>query len=273
MAATNPILTSSFGSDFFPPAVADQLIAGITSGNPFASSLRRWDTATTRAVFGVIRGFSGAAWIAEGSAKPDVLTDATSYAVTACELAGIPMISERALRDSRVDLLAEVQRVLRLYFGKTLDDGLLHGDGTPPNPQGVLEIAPAASGATLWESVHDAKAGIVSNGGVPSTLALPPAAVVAEEARLDTTDKPLYPDGITSYAGLTVVAVPALAATEGLVYDAQNAYLVVAEDFKITPSSDYAEAYKRDSIALRTSGQFAVGVPVPDMSIRKLTVT
>jgi hypothetical protein len=47
--------------------------------------------------------------------------------VTAQELAGIAMVSERAVRDSYVDLLAEVQRNLRTYFGRVLDDWLLHG--------------------------------------------------------------------------------------------------------------------------------------------------
>jgi hypothetical protein len=62
-------------------------------------------------------------------------------------------------------------------------------------------------------------------------------------------------------------------ATEGLVYDRSGCYLVVAEDFRVTPSRDYAPAYQRDSIALRVSGQFTVGCPVPTASIRKLTVT
>ena len=70
----------------------------------------------------------------------------------------------------------------------------------------------------------------------PTTVALPPVAIVAEEARLDGDQRPLYPDGLTRYAGLDVVAVPAMAAAEGLVYDRSGCYLVVAEDFRITPS-------------------------------------
>ncbi|GAB2646658.1 hypothetical protein GCM10009743_22870 [Kribbella swartbergensis] len=50
-----------------------------------------------------------------------------------------------------------------------------------------------------------------------------------------------------------MVAVPSLAAGEALISDWTEAFWVVAEDFTITPSRDYAPAYGRDSIALRTS--------------------
>ena len=82
----------------------------------------------------------------------------------------------------------------------------------------------------------------------------------------------MYPNGLTSYAGLHVVAVPAMTATEGLVYDKSGCYLIVADDFRVTPSRDYAPAYQRDSVAMRVSGQFTVAVPVPAMSIRQLTI-
>ena len=159
---------------------------------------------------------------------------------------------------------------MRIYFGRILDDGLLHGDA-PPEPIGVLSYATNIGGATLWEAVHAAKAALVTNGGMPTTLALPPVAVITEEARLDANEVPLHPNGLTPYAGLDVVQVPAMAAAEGLVYDRSGCFLVVAEDFRITPSRDYAPAYQRDSVALRISGQFGVAVPVPAASIRKLT--
>jgi hypothetical protein len=68
------------------------------------------------------------------------------------------------------------------------------------------------------------------------------------------------------------VRVPALAATEYLVYVRTQVFLVVGSDFEVLPSREYAEASKRDALALRVSGDFAVTVPVPTMAIRKLTV-
>jgi HK97 family phage major capsid protein len=271
----DPILSTSFGTDpnIFSPAVYDALLSAIVDGNPFANSLTRWDTSNSTAVFGVLN-VTGAAWINEGDVKPDLATDASSVVVSTSELAGIALISDRAIRDTRVNLQAETQRILRAHFGRTLDDGLLHGNGTPPNPLGVLGIAAAAAGTGLWAAVHTAKGQIVAAGGNPTTLALSPAAVVAEEARrLDAENRPLYPDGLVTFAGLEVVRVPALAATEFLVYDRTQTFFVVGDDFQVTPSRDYAEAYKRDALALRVSGDFAVAVPIPTMAIRKLTVS
>jgi hypothetical protein len=84
----------------------------------------------------------------------------------------------------------------------------------------------------------------------------------------DANGYPVYRDGLTRYNGLDVVAVPSLVAGEALVYDRAECFWVVAEDFTITPSRDYAPAYERDSVAMRTSGQFGVGVPNPTKAIR-----
>jgi hypothetical protein len=40
-------------------------------------------------------------------------------------------------------------------------------------------------------------------------------------------------------------------------------FLVVGSDFEVFPSREYAEASKRDALALRVSGDFAVTVPIP----------
>src|SRR5688572_30826963 len=113
MAAQNPITTAAFNGDAFPPSIYPSLISAIIESNAFAASLTRFESGTTKNVFNVISAMTGAAWINETDPKPDVLTDTTSHVVTAAELAGIAMISDRAIRDTRVDLLAEVQRVLK----------------------------------------------------------------------------------------------------------------------------------------------------------------
>jgi hypothetical protein len=48
---------------------------------------------------------------------------------------------------------------------------------------------------------------------------------------------------------------------------------MIGDDFEVFPSREYAEAYKWDAMALRVSGDFAVAVPIPAMSMQKLTVT
>jgi HK97 family phage major capsid protein len=83
-------------------------------------------------------------------------------------LAGIPLLSDRMVRDSRVDLQSEVQRVMRDFFSLRLDDSLLHGDGASPNPKGVFSFAlDAAAGGSPWEAVTNAKGEIVAAGGKP----------------------------------------------------------------------------------------------------------
>lgn len=153
------------------------ILSAIAGGNPFAQSLTRWDSGNTNSVFRTITGMSGAAWINEGDVKPTVSIETEGVLVKAEELAGIPMLSDRMIRDSRTDIVAEVERVMR-------------------------------------------------------------------ECRC-----------------------------ESLVYDRAEVFWVVAEDFTITPSRDYAPAYEQDSIALRTSGQFGVGVPNHTKAIRQVTVT
>jgi hypothetical protein len=91
--------------------------------------------------------------------------------------------------------------------------------------------------------------------------------------RIDGNDHPLYPQGLTRFAGLDVVIVPALTTGQTLVYDRAGVFLVVGSDFAVKPSSYYAPAYQRNSTALRTVGEFTVAVPVPARSIRRVTVT
>ena len=60
-------------------------------------------------MFRTITGMSGAAWINEGDAKPTVSIETEGVLVKAEELAGIPMLSDRMIRDSRTDIVSEVQ--------------------------------------------------------------------------------------------------------------------------------------------------------------------
>ncbi len=59
--------------------------------------------------------------------------------------------------------------------------------------------------------------------------------------------------------------------TEALVYDARCCYVVVAEDFRITPSRDDASAY-HGVCGTAHRRQFPGAVLVSAASIRKLTV-
>jgi hypothetical protein len=81
------------------------------------------------------------------------------------------------------DYSTEVERLMKEFFARRFDDGLLHGDGVAPNPKGVFSVAPdAAAGDDLWNAVTIAKGEIVAMGGQPTTLALDPVALCRRRA-------------------------------------------------------------------------------------------
>ena len=68
--------------------------------------------------------------------------------------------------------------------------------------------------------------------------------------------------------GLDVVPVPGLLSP--LVFDASRIYAVVARDFRVERSTEYAPAFKGDKVALKITGRFGAGLPVPTKAIRSL---
>jgi hypothetical protein len=49
-------------------------------------------------------------------------------------------------------------------------------------------------------------------------------------------------------------------------------FLVVARDFTVRFSQDYAPAFKSDKTALRLTGRFGVGIPTLAKSVRKVAI-
>ncbi len=151
-----------------------------------------------------------------------------------------------------------------------MDNGLLTGTGDVNNqPTGVVGVAAASTGATLWAAAADAIGDLGEAGGGATTIALGAAAAATEAARTGSDGHPIYPDGLATFQGLQVVRVPGL--TTPLVYDAARVYLVEREDFTVE-QSEHA-AWRTDGVSLRVKGRFAVAVPTPGKSLRKLTIT
>ena len=156
-------------------------------------------------------------------------------------------------------------------FSHDLDEGPIHGNGTPPNPFGVLGIASNVAGATLLAAASAALAEIGEAGGAGGALAVSPTAYASAASDVGADGHLVYPNGLTGLLELTIVQVPGL--TNPLVYDQTGVRLLVARNFAVQPSTDYGPAYQTDSVALRISGRFAVACPTPSKAIRKLTVT
>lgn len=75
---------------------------------------------------------------------------------------------------------------------------------------------------------------------------------------------------MSALQGLTVIPVPGL--TSPLVYDASRIYAVTARDFRVERSTEYAPAFKGDKVALKVTGRFGAGLPVPLKTVRRLVL-
>ncbi|HEX6149141.1 hypothetical protein [Nocardioides sp.] len=119
----------------------------------------------------------------------------------------------------------------------------------------MFTFAAASTGTDLWTAVHDAKADLIGVAAHPPRSRCRRPRSSRKKPGSTVTTGSMYPDGLSRFAELDVVAVPAMAAAEGLVYDRSGCFLVVADDSRITPSRDYAPAYERDSATARTRGR------------------
>lgn len=265
------ISRTSFNGAAFPDDVADFIASAIIGGSPFASTLTRRPSRGNLAI-PTINGVSGQGWVAEGADLPDISLDTGSEIVSVKKLGGIVGLTNESIEDTTLNLTEEVSRVVRDAFSGDLDSGLINGDGTLNTPSGVLSRAAEVSGPTLTGAIGTAMAQMGEAGGTPTHVAMSPTDAVEEATRTDTAGRPLYEGGqLPDLFGLTVVRVPGL--EQSLVYDAGSTYLVVARDFAVRASGDYAPAFKADKTALRVTGRFGVGIPTLGKSVRKVLVT
>ncbi len=264
------ISRASFNGTHVPQDVAEFIASAIIGGSPFASTLTRRPARGNLAI-PTINAVTGQGWVAEGADLPDISLDTGSEIVVTKKLGGIVGLTNESIEDTGLNLTEEVRRVVRDAFSTDLDDGLLNGDGTLNTPTGVLSRAAEVTGPTLTEAIGVALAEMGEAGGNPTHVALSPTEAVEEATRTDGQGRPLYDGGrLPDLFGLNVVRVPGLA--QPLVYDASTTFLVVARDFAVRISADYAPAFKADKTALRLTGRFGVGIPTLGKSVRKVTV-
>jgi HK97 family phage major capsid protein len=265
------ISRASFNGNIFPPEVADFIASAIIGGSPFASTLTRRPARGNLAI-PTVNAVTGQGWVAEGADLPDVSLDTGSEIVVTKKLGGIVGLTNESIEDTTLNLTEEVTRVVRDAFSTDLDNGLLNGTGAGATPTGVLARAADVVGPTLTDAIGTAMADMGEAGGTPTHVALSPSDAIAEATRTDAQDRPLYEGGrLESMFGLNVVRVPGL--EQPVVYDSRSVYLVVARDFTVRVSGDYAPAFRADKTALRLTGRFGVGIPNLAKSVRALAVT
>jgi len=260
------VATTSFQHVLHPPEVA-KIINLLLEGSPFAGSLTRYPTTRSEVAFPTISP-TAPAWTAEGAALPVIgLGDAAAIYVIK-KLGEILLLSNESISDTDVNLTQQVGNMLKDAAGPELDRGLLYGT-LAAEPSGVVPAAAAADATDLAGAITLAIGQIGDAGGTATHLAMKPSILVKHRNDRDTQSRPLWPDGIGGHFGLTEVPVPNLA--DALVYDATRAYLLVrTQDFEVALSGDYA--FNTDQAAMRVRGRFAVGIPAPTKTVRKVTV-
>jgi HK97 family phage major capsid protein len=269
LVAGPPVTTASFQGVLAPPQIAS-MINLLVGGSPFANSLTRFPTANASVAFPVASP-DKPAWTSEGAALPQIGLHDAAVIVAVKKLGEILQISNEAISDSAVNLTTLVGNLLKDAAGPELDRGLLYGapGTTPAEPVGVVPNVTAADGTVLDAAITTAIGQIGDAGGSANTLAAKPSLLAKWRNLRDTQTRMLYPDGIGAAFGLAEVACTQLADT--IVYDRTRLFLVIRlADFTVEISPDFY--FNSDSQALRVKGRFAVGMPAPAKTCRKITV-
>ena len=122
--------------------------------------------------------------------------------VAIAKIGGIVDLSNEAVTDSSINLTASLGTVIQDSLSRDLDLGLLNGSG-PPEPVGVIGVAPTAVGADLLAQVTVAKGAIGDSGGTPTALAICATALAAEDAKQGTSRADVTRTGSPPPMGLT----------------------------------------------------------------------
>jgi HK97 family phage major capsid protein len=261
------VTTGSFSGVPFPIDAQAKIIDLLISGSPFANSLTRQPTNRSQIGWPTVAP-TGAGWVKELDPIPAVDLNDEGYVVAVCKLAGIVDLSNESVGDASFNLTASLGQVLQDSLSHDLDNGLLHGSGTPPEPVGVIGVAASTTGASLYAAAMKARGEVGDAGGTADTVAASGAAFATADSTTGTTGELVYPNGVAAALGLSAVTVPGL--TTPLVYDSTRCYLVVRNDVMVEFSRDWHFAL--DATSMRIKGRFAAAIPAPAKSIRKLTI-
>ena len=272
---TTPTIPGSGRETFYGTRLRPEqtllLVNAIIAGGQFASTLARINSDAASLVFPVLTGVDEPEWTDELAQIPWLDLEGKPLVVAPTRLSGITLISMESARDGGLNITAMVQEGLRAKYSSVVDRDLLVGDGQAQTPAGLIPAAPAVSAGSLWAAVIAAKAEISAAGGGPSHLAASPDVIAAEESRVDEIGRPLWPDGLATYAGVQVVPTPA--ADPPLVYDATRTHLVVRTDYEALMSEHVSAAFERYGVALRLTARMAAACPAPVMAMRRLEIT
>jgi HK97 family phage major capsid protein len=273
-----PVSTGSFEGYPFPAEVLAMVWTTLLTGSPFAQALTPLPTSSGRVAFPVVAP-TGGDWVAEGAPLPETDLHDSAYVIGCCKLAALMALSNESLSDEVVPISALVGQAIQASLGPVMDDGLLHGDGTPPQPDGIMSHVTAAAAGTDFRHAVITAAGELGDAGASASNLVAfakPSTIAAEWARTAVSSGvPLHPDSpaggaMTIGQGIRMVGVPKMGA-DVLVADVSQCFLVVRESLQLELSNQYF--FGSDSAALRIKTRVAVGCPTPLKSLRKIVIT
>lgn len=164
-----------------------------------------------------------------------------------------------------------IDQFLRSGIETVLENQILNGDGTAPNLRGIMNtvgintVAPTAIPYT--EAIHAGISAILADGYQPNLVVMNPADFGNVRLAKDTTNNYYYGPpsqvGPTTMWGLPILQTPRLAAGFALVGDFQQCTLWVREGVVVTASSEHADFFIRNLVAVLAEGRWAFGVMAP----------
>jgi HK97 family phage major capsid protein len=274
------VSSGSYDGYPFPPEVLAYVWATVLTGSPFANNITALATSRGSVAFPTAAP-TGAAWVTEGQPLPAANVGDSALISTPRKLATILSLSNESLEDAVIPIGDLTAAAIQGAMSAQMDDGLLHGDATPPQPDGILSHATAATAqADFRAAVIQAWGEVVSAGANADDVVAfaNPAILAAEWMRYATgSGVPIHPDSsgtLTIGPGIETVAVPSLvggATPEILVADTAALYLVQRDPLQIevNPSLYFGS----DSTAIRVKVRVACACPTPAKSLRKAVIS
>jgi hypothetical protein len=269
------VSSGSYGGYPFPPDVLAQVWLTVLSGSPFANAITPLPTSSGSVAFPTAAP-SGSGWVSEGQALPPVTMGDAALISTPRKLAALLSLSNESLSDATIPIGALTGAAIRDAMSAQLDTGLLHGTGTPPQPDGILAHAPNAANHPDLRAAIVGAWGEIVNAGAPADQVIAfanPVILATEWMRVGTTGDPIHADSstgtLTIGPGISTVPVPSLAGgatPEVLVADVTSLFLVIRDPFLI--ETDTSVYFASDSLGLRVKTRVACACPTPQKSMR-----
>jgi HK97 family phage major capsid protein len=274
------VSSGSYGSVPFPPDVQEAVWVTVLTGAPFAGNITPLPTSSGSVAFPTAAP-TGADWTGEGQPIPPVALGDAALISTPRKLAALLSLSNESREDASIPLAQLTGAAIRDAMAPTMDDGLLHGDGVAPHPDGILGHATAAASAADFRQAVITAWGEVVDAGAPADQVCAfanPVILATEWMRVGTTGDPIHDDATPGTAlmlgpGIKTFAVPSLvggATPEILVADVSSLFLVLREAFVFELND--AVYFTSDSLALRVKCRVACACPTPAKSLRKAVI-